>query len=128
MGNQSMRGRNGGNFSRGIPSSQISAGERSYYDQMPPSYSNQSQYYYHQHNSQAIPPPLHIGLSYQNNRQQPSSETQPRLNSNRTNNNRNYRDDQSSKNDKRLTSTTSNSSHDINSNTISSGILIREHK
>jgi len=55
-----------------------------------------------------------MGLSYHNNRHQTSSGPRQKLNSNRTNNNRNYRDDQSSRNGKRLTSTTSSSSYDIN--------------
>jgi len=97
MGNQSMRGRNNGNYMTGSG--------RNYYDQtLPSSYSNQSQQYYH-HNSQIPPLPLNMGLSYHNNRQQLSSGSRQRLNSNRSNN---------SRNGKNLTSTTSNSSYDIN--------------
>jgi hypothetical protein len=57
-----------------------------------------------------------MGLSYPNNRQFQPSESRQRLNSNRSNNNRN---------EKRLTSTTgSHSSYEIS--TAPSGRLIRE--
>ena len=122
-----MRGRNNGNYSRGFSSSHISGSGRNYYDQIPSSYLNQAQQYYHYQNSQVLPQPLHMGLSYQNNRHQTSSEPRQKLNpNNRTNNNnRNYRDDQSSRNGKRLTSNTSSSSYDISSNTVSTGMLRR---
>lgn len=75
-----MRGRNSGNYSRGLPSS--------------PSYSNQPQQYYHNNNN--------------NNRNQPSAGSRQRQNSNRTNHNRQYRDNQSYREEKRVTSATSN--------------------
>ncbi|CAF2731978.1 unnamed protein product [Rotaria sp. Silwood2] len=117
MGNQSMRGRN----SRGFPSSQISNDDRLYYDQMPSSYSNQSQQYYHPQNSQVPSSSLHMGLSYHQNRNQISLGSRQKTNSN----NRNYQDEQSYRGDgKRLTSTTNNNSlPDTNMNTISSGII-----
>ncbi len=118
MGNPLMRGRNGGNY---MPS-----GGRNYYDQMSSSYSNQPQPYYHHHNSQNPPVPLHIGLSYHDNRQQPSSGSRQRLNSNRSNNNRNYHDEQSNRDEKRLTPTTSSSSHDINTTAL--GMFIKENR
>jgi len=114
MGNPLMRGRNNGNYSRGLP---LSGNGRPFYDQLPSSsYSNQSQPYYH-NNSQIQPVPLHMGLSYHNNRQLPSSESHQRLNSNRSNNNRN---------EKRLTSITSHSSYEIS--TVPPGRLIIETK
>jgi hypothetical protein len=122
-GNQSMSGRNGGNYSRGFPPSQMSnSGGRGYYDQMSSPYLNQSQQYYHHQNPQVLPQPLRIDLSYHNNRHQPSSGPRQKLN-----NNRNYREDESSRNGKRLPSATSSSSYDISSNTVSSGMLIREN-
>ena len=109
MGNPSMRGRNNGNYSRGLP---LSGSGRPFYDQMSSSYSNQSQPYYH-NNSQNQPVPLHMGLSYPNNRQFQSSQSRQRVNSNRSNNQRN---------EKRLPSATgSQSSYEIS--TASSGRL-----
>jgi hypothetical protein len=101
-GNPLMRGHNNGNYTRGLP---LSGNGRQFYDQRSSSsYSNQSQPYYH-NNSQIQPVPLHMGLSYPNNRQFQPSESRQRLNSNRSNNNRN---------EKRLTSTTgSHSSYEI---------------
>jgi hypothetical protein len=108
-----MRGRNNGNYSRGLP---LSGNGRPFYDQMSSSYSHQSQPYYH-NNSQIQPVPLHMGSSYPNNRQFQSSESQQRINSNRSNNQRN---------EKRLPSTTgSHSSYEIS--TVPPGRLIQEN-
>ena len=88
MGNQSGRGR----IHRGGGPSQMSGGNRPYYEQMPTQYANRSQPFYHH---QQGPPPLHMGLSYhQNNNQnrhgQSSGGSRQRLNSNRSNNGGSY--------------------------------------
>ncbi|UJR21382.1 hypothetical protein I4U23_024474 [Adineta vaga] len=94
-GTQSVRGRNNGNnYNRGGVT-QMSGG-RGFYDQFSPQYSNQSQQFYH--HQQGYPPPLHIGLSYHmnNNSHHRQPQQQPprqRVNSNRSNTNRNYLDE-----------------------------------
>ncbi|CAF1684233.1 unnamed protein product [Rotaria magnacalcarata] len=119
MSNQLMRGRNDGNYSRGLPSSQTSTGDRTFYDQL--SYANEPQQYYHHHphhNSQMQQPPVPMNLLYHHNRNQTSAGSRQRSNFNKTNNNRNYRDDPSDRDEKRLTSATSNTSAQ-NTNTVS---------
>lgn len=123
-GHQPMRGRNNGNYSRGIPPSHISSGgSHNYYDQMSSNYSNQPHQYYHHHNSQNPPVPLNMNISYTNNN---NNNNRQRLNSNRSNNNRNSKDDHSIRNEKRLTSATSSSSYELT--TVSAGKLIIENK
>ena len=90
MGNQTGRGRG----HRGGGPSQMSTGGRPYYEQTPSQYINRSPPYY-QH--QQGPQPLHMGLSYhqnnnQNRHQPPSGGSRQRLNSNRSNNGRNYQE------------------------------------
>lgn len=91
MGNQTGRGRN----QRGGGPSQMSAGGRPHYEQTPSQYPNRSPPYYH--HQQQGPPPLHMGLSYHQNNdhnrhQPPSGGSRQRLNSNRSNNGRNYQE------------------------------------
>jgi RNA recognition motif-containing protein len=92
MGNQPGRGRN---YRGGVSQMSGSGGGRGYYEQISPQYLNQSQQFYHH---QQAPPPLHMGLSYHNNNhnrhQQPAEGggSRQRLNSNRSNNGRNYND------------------------------------
>ncbi|CAF1018818.1 unnamed protein product [Adineta steineri] len=89
-GNQSVRGRNNGNYHRGGGAPQMSGG-RGYYNQFSPQYSNQAQQFYH--HQQAPPPPLHMGLSYHvNNNNNNTNTNRQRLNSNRSNNSRSYPD------------------------------------
>ncbi|CAF3827121.1 unnamed protein product [Adineta steineri] len=108
MNNQSMHGRNTGNYSQRHIPSQMSGNERTYNDRMTSSYSNQSQQH---HNSQTLSNSGNQGSSsyYNNNRPPSISGSRQRLNSNGTTNNR----------DEKNSTSTSNSLHDINSNTIS---------
>ncbi|CAF5008998.1 unnamed protein product, partial [Rotaria socialis] len=77
MSNQLMRGRHDGNYSRGLPSSQTSTGDRTFHDQL--SYTNQpQQYYHHHHNSQMQQPPVPINLLYDHNRNQTSAGSRQR--------------------------------------------------
>ncbi|CAF5125140.1 unnamed protein product, partial [Rotaria socialis] len=76
------------------------------------------QYYHHHHNSQMQQPPVPINLLYDHNRNQTSAGSRQRSNFNKTNNNRNYRDDPSDRDEKRLTSAISNTSAQ-NTNTVS---------
>lgn len=97
-----MRERNNPNYSRG----KTSGNERTYYDQMSSSYSNQSQPYYQQHHQ---------------NRNQPSSASRQKTNNN---NNRNYRDNQSNRDTRYTTPAASDQSNDTNAG--SAGKITRD--
>lgn len=116
MGNQYGRGRNNGNNYRG-GSSQM-AGGRNYYEQNSTQYTNQSQQFYHHHQQGPSQNSSYRSNNNNNNRQPPSSGSRQRLNSNRSNNSRQYSDTNEPR-----TKGISESSNDINNNSVSSGIL-----
>lgn len=117
MGNQSGRGRN---HRGGGPSQMSGGGNRPYYEQMPTQYANRSQPFYHH---QQGPPPLHMGLSYHQNQNQnrhpqsSSGGSRQRLNSNRSNNGRNYHENNERPKQEHV--------NDLPENSAPSGILSR---
>ncbi|CAF5118384.1 unnamed protein product, partial [Rotaria magnacalcarata] len=117
MNNQYGRGRSNVNDRRGGPPQ--TTGGRNYYEQNPAQYMNQHQQQSYRHQQQG-PSQSHMSSSYRannnnNNRNPPSSESRQRLNSNRSNTSRTQND-----NIERTKTGTSESSNDINNNSVSS--------